>query len=62
MIERGPDSVSLRQGAHHVLLNQKATGFNALLATLEEALKADTDQEAAPLAAYQILQKMKVKS
>ena len=62
VIECGPDSVSLRQGAHHVLRNQNAAGFNDLLATLKNALKAGIDQEAAPWAAYQILKKMKVKS
>lgn len=62
VIASGPDSVSLRQGAHHVLRNQKATGFNELLATLRRALESNAGQEAAPSAAYDVLERMKARS
>jgi len=62
LIKRRSDSVLLRQGAHHVLLNQKEDGFNDLLATLKKALASNTVPESTAIAAYDILKLMKTKS
>lgn len=62
LVKNGSDSVLLRQGAHHVLRNQKEDGFNDLLGTLKKDLESYTVQESTPLAAYDILKKMKAKS
>ena len=59
LIKIEPDSVILRQGAHHVLRNQKEVGYNDLLATLMEALESNTGPEATKMAAYDILKRMK---
>jgi HEAT repeat protein len=56
------DSVLLRNGAHHVLRNQKEDGFNDLLATLRTALQSSTGSESTPSAASDILKRLKVKS
>ncbi|MCK9209980.1 MAG: HEAT repeat domain-containing protein [Ignavibacteriaceae bacterium] len=60
LIKSKPDSISLRQGVHHVLLNQKEDGLNDLLETLMKSLKFGTSPESASVAAYAILQRMKV--
>jgi hypothetical protein len=57
----GPDSASLRHGAHHVLRNQEEDGFNDLLATLMTALESDAVPESAAVAAYEILKRMRAK-
>ena len=62
LIKSKPDSVSLRQGAHHVLRNQKEDGFNDLLATLRTALESSSASESTPFAASNILKRMKIKS
>jgi HEAT repeat protein len=62
LLKNGLNSDLLRQGAHHVLLNQKEDGFNDLLAILMNALESNADQELTPLAASDILKRMKVKS
>jgi HEAT repeat protein len=62
LAKSGTDSTLLRHGAHHVLRNQKEDGFNDLLATLTKALESNAAQESAPLAAYDILRKMKATS
>jgi len=62
LIERGADSRSLRQGAHHVLRNQKEKGLNDVLATLSKDLESITFPESASLAAYDILKRMKAES
>jgi len=58
LIECGSDSVLLRQGAHHVFLNQKEEGFNDLLAILTKALKLDAVPESVPEAAYELSKRM----
>ena len=58
LIERGSDSVLLRQGAHHVFLNQKEDGCDDLLATLMKAVKLDGIPESVPEAAYELLERM----
>ena len=62
LVKSKPDSVLLRQGAHHVLRNQKEDGFNDLLATLRTALESNSASESTPFAASNILKRMKVKS
>lgn len=61
LIKSGEDSVSLRQGAHHVLLNQKEDGFNDLLTTLLAALKSSSASESTAIAANELLKRMKEK-
>ncbi len=39
LIDRGVDSVAMREGAHHVFSKQKAPGFDDLLDVLREALE-----------------------
>jgi HEAT repeat protein len=62
LIKNGAESALLRQRAHHVLRNQKEVGFNNLLATLRNDLESNMLQESIPLAAYDILRKMKATS
>jgi HEAT repeat protein len=62
LVKRGSDSVLLRHGAHHILRQQKAAGFNFLLDELRKALESDTVPENIPIAAYHILEKMKKRS
>jgi hypothetical protein len=64
LIKKGSDSASLRRGAHHVFRNQKQDGFNGLLKTLTKTLELESGMipESTPIAAYNILKQMKVKS
>jgi HEAT repeat protein len=62
LIKDGSESALLRQGAHHVLRNQKENGFNDLLATLREDLESNTFQESTPLAAYAVHKRMNGKT
>jgi len=57
--KRGADSVLLRNGAHHILRNQKMEGFNDLLDALKVALEQGSPPESILLAAYNILERMK---
>jgi len=59
LVKSKPDSVLLRQGAHHVLRNQKENGFNDLLSILRIALESSTASESTPFAASNILKRMK---
>lgn len=60
LIKSKPESILLRQGVHHVLLKQKEAGFNDLLKALMVALESGTSPESASVAAYDILQRIKV--
>jgi HEAT repeat protein len=62
LVKSKPDSVLLRQGAHHVLRKQKEDGFNDLLATLRTTLESSTASESTPFAASNILKRMNAKS
>ena len=62
LIKSGPDSVLLRQGAHHVFRNQKEDRFTDLLETLRKALESSAAPELTPSAASDILKRLKVKS
>jgi hypothetical protein len=59
LMKSGPDSASLLQGAHHVLVNQKESGFDDLLAELTKDLESGAAKESAPIIAYKILKRMK---
>jgi HEAT repeat protein len=59
LIKRGSDSAALRQGAHHVLKDQKEDGFNDLLEALSKALVSNSGEEWTPVAASEILRRMK---
>ncbi|MCJ7810372.1 MAG: HEAT repeat domain-containing protein [Desulfobulbaceae bacterium] len=61
LIKSNEDSVSLRQGAHHVLQNQKEEGFNDLLKALTTALVSNAAPESTVIAANELLKRMKVK-
>jgi len=61
LLEHGEKSALLCQGVHHVLLKQKEDGFNDLLTMLLSALNFGADPEAIPLAAYDILKRLKLK-
>ncbi len=61
LIKSGSDSAVLRQGAHHILKNQKEDGFDDLLAILSKALESNSAEESTPLAASDILKRMKAK-
>jgi len=62
LVKSKPDSVLLRQGAHHVLRKQKEDGFNDLLTILIKTLESNTASESTPFAASNILKRMKIKS
>ena len=62
LIKRRSDSVLLRQGAHHVLRNQKEDGFNDLLAKLMRNLESSVNPGLVQGAASDILTRMQEKS
>ncbi len=62
LTKSGKDSVSLRNGAHHVLRNQKEDGFNDLLKVLLAALKSNAAPESTTIAANELFKRMKTKS
>ena len=59
MTKSGDDSVLLRNGAHHVLVNQREDGYNDLLRNLSVALKSSAAPESTTVAANELLKKMK---
>jgi HEAT repeat protein len=60
LIKSKSESVALRKGAHHVLVEQKEDGFNDLLATLLRALESSSAPESSAVAANEILKRMNV--
>ncbi len=62
LIKSKPDSVLLRQGAHHILLDQKEVGFNKLLTALSKSLESGSDPETTAISAFNILKQLKAKS
>jgi hypothetical protein len=58
----GPNYDLLRQGAHHVMVNQKEDGFNDLLVNLMKVLEPGAVSESAMIAEYEILNRMKAKT
>jgi HEAT repeat protein len=61
LFNRGAESLTLRQGAHHVLRNQRSEVYDDLLNELRKSLEMSTVGEKTTLAAYQLLEKMKQK-
>lgn len=61
LIDRGVDSVALREGAHHVFSKQKAPGFDDLLDTIREALEFGELTEAGGIAASEMLKRLRDK-
>ena len=62
LIKGGADSGPLRRGAHHVLRNRRGNGFDYFLTTLKNALESSLASESTPVAAYDILRRMKASS
>lgn len=59
LIDEGTGSVILRKGAHHVFQNQTESGYADLLRTLMSALEQDALPESAPMAAHEMLNRMR---
>lgn len=62
LINDGEDSVSLRQGAHHILKNQKANGMTDLIISLTEALEPSALPELMIIAATALLKRINAKT
>ena len=62
LIKSKPDSVLLRQGAHHILQGQKEDGFNKLLTTLSKSLEPSAAPESTAISAFNVLKQLKEKS
>jgi hypothetical protein len=62
LIDRGVESVALREGAHHVFSKQKAPGFDDLLDTIREALEFGELTEAGGIAASEMLKRLRDKA
>ena len=62
LIDRGVDSVAMREGAHHVFSKQKAPGFDDLLGILREALEFGELTEAGGIAASEMLKRLRDKA
>ena len=62
LIDRGVDSVAMREGAHHVFAKQKASGFDDLLDILREALEFGELTEAGGIAASEMLRRLRDKA
>lgn len=60
LVNKGSESVALRNGAHHIVRRQREKGFNNLLGILRKALRSDTISECIPVAAGNVLAKMRV--
>lgn len=59
LMKRGAESVTLCKAAHHVLRNQRKKGFNDLLEALRKSLESGAVQERTPMAASNLLDRMK---
>jgi HEAT repeat protein len=59
LVKHGSASVLLQHGAHHILRKQKDEKYNDLLDILRSALESVSVPESIPLAAFQILERMK---
>ena len=62
LIDEGPNSGLLHRRVHHVLLNQKADGYDDLLETLMRSLEDGALSESAMVVAYELLERMKTQS
>lgn len=61
LVKRGADSILLQRGAHHILRKQKYDEFNDLLEALRTALESVSVPESIPLAAFNILERIRTK-
>jgi HEAT repeat protein len=59
LVNRGAGSVLLQHGAHHILRKQKEDKYNDLLEILRASLESGSVNETIPLAAHQMLERMK---
>lgn len=59
LVDKGTESVVLRKELHHVFHGQKEAGYEDLLAALMEALEPKALPEAAPMAAHELLGRMR---
>lgn len=59
LFNRGAESLTLRQAAHHVLRKQSSKAYEDLLEELKKSLEMSSVSEKTTLAAYQLLEKMK---
>lgn len=59
LIKQGADSVALRNASHHVFRKQQEKGFNDLLEILRKALESGAVPESTPMAALNLLDKMR---
>ncbi len=62
LVKSGPDFTVLHQGAHHILREQQADGFDDLLKTLVKTLDSGTDPESVMVTAHEILNRIKSES
>ncbi|SFK07433.1 HEAT repeat-containing protein [Desulfomicrobium apsheronum] len=62
LIDRGVESVALREGAHHVFSKQKAPEFDDLLDTIREALEFGELTETGGIAASEMLKRLRDKA
>lgn len=62
LVDEGTESAILRKQAHHVFHGQQASGYEDLLATLLSALEADALPESGPMAAHELLKRMRANS
>ena len=59
LVDRGVDSVAIRQGAHHVFSKQKEPGYDDLLDQLRAALKFGKLTESGGIAATELLKRLR---
>lgn len=59
LVDRGVDSVAIRQGARHVLSKQKESGYDDLLDELRAALKFGELTESGGIAATELLKRLR---
>jgi HEAT repeat protein len=59
LVDRGVDSVAIRQGAHHVFSKQKDPGFDDLLDELRASLKFGELTESGGIAATEMLKRLR---
>lgn len=61
LISKGADSVTFRNASHHVFRKQKEKGFNKLLEALRKSLESGAVFESTPVAASNLLEKMRAR-
>jgi HEAT repeat protein len=59
LVKRGPESVQLQHGAHHILSKQSDDKFDDLLEILRKSLVSFSSPESISLAAFNISERMK---